>query len=98
MAIIEWETQIRIGFKVGTASYRQLQVGFDCEFVRTGFEYKNNYDSESEGEDDIHDSQAVHSSRIGCNYYGRKGLRIVMETAQLFRTVSNKWQRWPGLL
>ena len=83
-----------------TASYRQLQVGFDREYVRTGL--KRNEDDEdeveSDGEDEAHDRMAVHSGKTGRNWYGRKGLRIPMEIMKGFGKVSDKWQDWLGMV
>jgi len=41
-----------------------LQIGFDPEFVRTGFKYDKNDESDSDEDDDIHDSQVVGLVRI----------------------------------
>jgi hypothetical protein len=90
------ESQSRIGFRVTTAGWRQLQVALDREFVRTGVKDEDS-GSESDGEDNVHDIQAGHSERVANNHYGRKGLRINMTTVNLFRGVSDKWQGWLGM-
>src|SRR5436190_1577647 len=82
-----------------TASYRQLQVGFDREFVWTGLKRDDNEDElESDGEDEVHDRMAVHSGKTGRLHYGRKGLCIPMEMSKGYRKVSNKWQDWMMML
>ena len=90
------ESQSRIGFRVTTASWRQLQVALDREFVRTGVKDERS-GSESDGEDNVHDIQAGHSESMANNRYGRKGLRINTTTVNLFRGVSDKWQSWLGV-
>jgi len=78
-----------------TASYRQLQVGFDREFVRTGLKRDDDEDElETDGEDEAHDRMAVHRSKTGQLHYGRKGLRVPMERRKGFCNVSNKWLGW----
>lgn len=89
------ETQIAVGVRITTTSYRQLQVGFDREFVRTGLKRgEDEEELESDGEDEAHDRMAVHSGKTGRGHYGRKGLRIPMETVKGYRGVSNKWLGW----
>ena len=94
------ETEIGVGVCIMTASYRQLQVGFDREFIRTGLKRDNNEEEEleSDGEDEVHDRMAVHNSKTGRLHYGRKGLRIPMEMVKGYRKVSNKWQNWIPML
>ena len=89
--IMARESQSRVGFRVTTAGWRQLQVALDREFVRTGVSDRD-FDAESDGEDDIHDLVAGHSTRVGDNHYGRKGLRINMTMVKLYCGVSDKWQ------
>jgi len=91
--IMARESQSRLGFRITTASWRQLQVAFDREFVRTGLPEEDS-DSDGDGEDDVHDLRAAHSARVANNHYGRKGLRINTTTVNLFRGVSDKWQAW----
>ena len=71
--LITQEARIGIGFTITTASYRQLQVGFDREFVRTGLKRDDEDEFESDGEDDVHDRMTVHSSKTGRLHHGRKG-------------------------
>jgi hypothetical protein len=54
------ESQSRIGFRVTTVGWRQLQVALDREFVRTGVKDEDS-ESDRNGEDDVHDIQAAHS-------------------------------------
>jgi superfamily II DNA helicase RecQ len=94
--LMERETEIGIGVCIMTQSYRQLQVGFDREYVRTGLK-RNEEDEdelESDGEDEAHDRMAVHSGKTGRNWYGRKGLRVPMEITKACGKVSDKWQDW----
>lgn len=94
------ETKARIGYGVDTRTYRQLQVGFDRELVRSGFDSLNpeDYsldDGDGDGtEEHISDMQAVHSGRTARNHYGRKGTRLDTHTSQLYRGASDKWQSW----
>jgi superfamily II DNA helicase RecQ len=98
--LMERETEIGVGVCIMTQSYRQLQVGFDREFVRTGLKRDNDDEDEleSDGEDDAHDRMAVHSGKTARNWYGRKGLRVPMEMAKAYGKVSDKWQDWVGML
>ena len=98
--IMERETEIGVGVCIMTASYRQLQVGFDREFVRTGLKRDNDDEDEleSDGEDEAHDRMAVHSGKTARNWYGRKGLRIPMEMVKAYGKVSDKWQDWIEML
>jgi superfamily II DNA helicase RecQ len=94
--LMERETEIGIGVCIMTQSYRQLQVGFDREYVRTGLKRNddNEDELESDGEDEAHDRMAVHSGKTGRNWYGRKGLRIPMEMVKGYGKVSDKWLDW----
>jgi superfamily II DNA helicase RecQ len=98
--LMERETEIGVGVCIMTASYRQLQVGFDREFVRTGLKRDNDDEDEleSDGEDEAHDRMAVHSGKTARNWYGRKGLRIPMEMVKAYGKVSDKWQDWIGMV
>jgi superfamily II DNA helicase RecQ len=98
--VMKRETKARIGYGVNTRTYRQLQVGFDREFVRSGFHSLNpascNSDDEHEDgtEEHISDKQAGHSGRIARNDYGGKGTRLDTHTSQQYRCASDKWQKW----
>jgi len=97
---MERETEIGVGVCIMTQSYRQLQVGFDREYVRTGLKRNDDDEDEleSDGEDEAHDRMAVHSGKTGRLRYGRKGLRIPMEIVKAYGKVSDKWQDWIGML
>jgi len=94
------ETKARIAYGVDTQMYRQLQVGFDREFVRSGFDSFNLKDYNSDDEDGdgpeehISDKQAVYSGRVARNHYGGKGTRLDTHTSQLYRCASDNWQSW----
>ena len=102
--VMKRETKARIGYGVDTRTYRQLQVAFDREFVRSGFDSLNpeGYGSENEGEDGpeehISDKQAAHSGRTARNHYGGKGTRLDIHTSQLYRCGSDRWQKWISLI
>jgi hypothetical protein len=60
--IMSRESLSRIGFRITTAKWRQIQVALDREFVRTKRKDEDeDDDSEMEGEDDIHEGQAGHT-------------------------------------
>ena len=97
---MERETEIGVGVCIMMQSYRQLQVGFDREFVWMGLKWDNDDEDEleSDGEDEAHDRMAVHSGKTGWLHYGRKGLHIPMEIVKAYGKVSDKWQDWIGML
>ena len=97
--IMNRESQTGVGFTVGTQSYRQLQVAFDREYVRMPVSLpEDDGDASEEEESHISDIQAVHSSRIARNHYGRTGIKIDAVTTKLFRDGSDAWQKWMDLL
>jgi superfamily II DNA helicase RecQ len=96
--IMSRESLSRIGFRITTAKWRQIQVALDREFVRTKRKDEDAHeDSEMDGEDDIHEGQAGHTPKVGRNHYGLKGQRLNTNSVNLFREVSDKWHRWIGL-
>ena len=74
-----------------------MQIGFDHEYIRIGLKRnEDDYEDELESneEDEAHDRMIVHSNKIGRNWYGRKSLRMPMETKKNYGKISDKWQDW----
>src|SRR5262245_59261518 len=58
------------------------------------YEKMDDYDEE----DEVHDLQATHSTHMGNTKYGLTGQRLNQTTIKWFRSVSDKWQRWYGMV
>ena len=91
------ESQARLGFRMTIADYRHISVAIDRKFVR-GIDLEL---ADDEDEDEAHDLMAAHSTRTALNRYGRQaGLlrRLDAESIEVFRSISDRWQRWLGLV
>ncbi len=85
------ETKSRLGFAMRTSDWRQIQVALDREFIHTNYEH---IVEEDEYEDDIHDLQAVHSTKVAKLKYGNTGTRVDATTSSMFQYVSGKFHAW----
>jgi superfamily II DNA helicase RecQ len=92
------ESTKRIGFRMTTQDYRHISIAIDRQFIRCN---KALFDDEDFLDDDIHDLMAAHSSHVANVHYGRDKAMLHQLSAQSinqFRSVSDKWQRWLGLI
>jgi hypothetical protein len=97
------ETARRIGFKLTWADYRHVAKAIDRQFIRGRDAVFDDYDDDEEDEDPsmVHDLMQTHSAHVGQVRYGRLTdltRNISPESMNLFRDVSDKWQRWLGLV
>jgi len=74
-----------------TSDWRQIQVALDRRFIRTNYEHAIN---EDEYEDDIHDLQAVHTTKVGKIKYGSTGTLVDPTTSSMFQHLSRKFHAW----
>src|SRR5436190_6718712 len=54
-------------------------------------------DADEEDDDDIHDEMAAHSTKVAIAHYARMGglsRNLTPESLDVFRSISDKWQRW----
>jgi superfamily II DNA helicase RecQ len=94
--VLTRETSKRLGFRMTIQEYRHIAIAIDREFIR-GSSAEADEDEEGEGEDDIHDLMAAHSSKLANARYARMGglsKGLTPESINLYRSVSDKWQRW----
>jgi superfamily II DNA helicase RecQ len=94
--ILVRETRMRLGFEMRTSDWRQIQVALDREFIRTGMEDLIDPD-EDDYEDDIHDLQAVHSTRTAKTTYGVTGV-MDTTTSGRYRQLSGKFHKFYHVL
>ena len=88
------ETTKRIGFRLTTQEYRHVSIAIDRKFIRG---HDAEPDAEDEDEDDVHDLMAAHSTKLATARYARMGgltRSLTPESISVFRTISDKWQRW----
>jgi len=88
------ETTKRIGFRLTTQEYRHVSIAIDRKFIRG---HDAEPDAEDEDEDDVHDLMAAHSTKLATARYARMGgltRSLTPESISIFRTISDKWQRW----
>src|SRR5436190_35647 len=92
------ETSKRIGFRMTTQDYRHIAIAIDRKFIRGKHA---EVDEEEEEEDDVHDEMAAHSTKVAIAHYARMGglsRNLTPESLDVFRSISDKWQRWYGLV
>jgi len=92
------ETLKRIGFRMTTQDYRHIAIAIDRKFIRGKHA---EVDEEEEEEDDVHDEMAAHSTKVAIAHYARMGglsRNLTPESLDVFRSISDKWQRWYGLV
>jgi superfamily II DNA helicase RecQ len=87
------ETSSRIGFRMTMQEYRHIAIAMDRKFIR-------GWDAEMDGEeedDDAHDLMSAHSTKIAVARYARLGgltRSLSPESISVFRSISDKWQRF----
>ena len=97
------ESASRISFRLTWGDYRHVAKAIDREFIRGPDAIFDDDDGDDEDEDpsEIHDLMQGHSNHMGKKGYGRLTdltRNISPESMNLFRDVSDKWQRWLGLI
>ena len=96
------ETTTRIGFRMTTQEYRHIAIAIDRKFIRKDMvEFEDDDVNEEEDEDDVHDLMAVHSTKLASQRYARMGgltRSLTAESISVFRTISDKWQRWFSMI
>jgi DEAD/DEAH box helicase len=97
------ESAARISFRLTWADYRHVAKAIDREFIRGRDAIFDDYDEDDEDEDasKVHDLMQTHSNHTANVKYGRLTdltRNISPESMNLFRDVSDKWQRWLGLV
>lgn len=97
------ESASRIGFRLTWGDYRHVAKAIDREFIRGPDAVFDDYDGDEEDEDpsEIHDLMQGHSGHMGKKGYGRLTdltRNISAESMNMFGEVSDKWQRWLGLV
>jgi superfamily II DNA helicase RecQ len=93
--VLTRETSKRLGFRMTTQEYRHVAIAIDREFIR-GISAEADGEDEDE-DDDVHDLMAAHSSKLANARYARMGglsKGLTPESINVYRTVSDKWQRW----
>jgi len=95
-----------IGYRLTLQNYRQIAIKIDQDLIRKANDLpQDEFNASSEGEDsdddDLHDQQAAHTSRIAKLHYGRNVSYVVPEWDQSlweqYRIVSGKWHAWLGV-
>jgi len=92
------ETKIRIGFRMTTQEYRHIAIAIDRKFIRRK---EAEGDDDEEEDDDVHDLMAAHPTKVAVARYARMGgmtRSLTSESIDVFRSISDKWQRWYKLL
>lgn len=96
------ETSLRLGFRMTTQDYRHIAKAIDRKFIRPSHLGEEEDDSEDEDEEDeANDVMAGHGSRVANAVYGRDMDRLDRLSARsitVFRKISDRWQRWLGLV
>jgi len=100
------ETEKRIGFRMTWQDYRHISKAIDRKFIRVPGsrveEDDEGLDDEDEGQPSAaHDLMQAHSVTTAVKNYARVTdllKNMSTESIDIFRTVSDKWQRWLGLL
>jgi hypothetical protein len=94
------ETGKRLGIELNTSDYRHVAIEFDRSFVRGLMKGTEEEMEEKNEEEDIHDLQASHNSRVGDAIYGVRADILHALTARSidsFRDVSWRWHEFLGL-
>ena len=97
------ESATRLSFRLTWQDYRHVAKAIDREFIRGRDAVFDDYDEDDEDEDPsmVHDLMQTHSPHVAQVKYGRLTdltRNISPESMNLFREVSDKWQRWLGLV
>lgn len=104
--ILATESASRMSFRLTWGDYRHVAKAIDREFIRGQDAVFDDYDDEADDDEDenpfqAHDLMHGHSVHVAERKYGRlTGLtrNISPESINLFRDVSDKWQKWLGLI
>src|SRR5579859_3737174 len=94
--VLTRETSKRLGFRMTVQEYRHIAIAIDWEFIR-GISAEADEGEEGEDEDDVHDLMAAHSTKLANARYARMGglsKGLTPESINMYRTVSDKWQKW----
>ena len=94
--VLTRETSKRLGFRMTVQEYRHIAIAIDREFIR-GISAEADEGEEGEDEDDVHDLMAAHSTKLANAHYARMGglsKGLTPESINMYRTVSDKWQKW----
>src|SRR5579862_5500993 len=94
--VLTLETSKRLGFWMTVQEYWHIAIAIDREFIR-GISAEADEGEEGEDEDDVHDCMVAHSTKLANARYARMGglsKGLTPETINIYRTVSDKWQRW----
>jgi len=94
--VLTRETNKRLGFQMTVQEYRHVAIAIDREFIR-GSSAEADEEDEEDGDDDIHDLMATHSTKLANARYARMGglsKGLTPGSINLYRSVSDKWQRW----
>ncbi len=87
------ETANRIGFRMTTQEYRHVAIAIDRKFIRG----RDAEADEEEEDEEAHDLMAAHSTKLAIARYARLGgltRTLTPESIDIFRGISDKWQRW----
>src|SRR5205814_7162796 len=94
--VLTRETSKRLGFRMTVQKYRYIAIAIDREFICESSAEADEGD-EDEEDDDIHDLMAAHSTKLANARYARMGglsKGLTPESINMYRTVSDKWQKW----
>jgi len=99
--VLTTETEARIAFRLTWSEYRHIAKAIDRKFIRgEDADLDDNDDLDDDSEDDlsaVHDLMQAHSRRTGDQKYAQmSGItrQLSSESIDLFRNVSDRWQRW----
>jgi hypothetical protein len=101
--ILATESASRISFRLTWRDYRHVAKAIDREFIRGPDAVFDDYDDDDDEEDssEVHDLMHGHSAHVAEIKYGRLTdltRNVSPESMNLFRDVSDKWQKWLGLI
>ena len=94
--VLTRETSKRLGFRMTVQEYRHIAIAIDREFIR-GSSAEMDEEDEDEEDDEVHDLMAAHSTKLANARYARMGglsKGLTPESINMYRTVSDKWQKW----
>ena len=94
--VLTRETSKRLGFRMTVQEYRHVAIAIDREFIR-GSSAEADEGDEDEEDNDVHDLMAAHSTKLANARYARMGglsKGLTPKSINIYRTVSDKWQKW----
>jgi hypothetical protein len=99
------ESEKRIGYRMTWQDYRHISKAIDRKFIRvlgsTIEEDEEGLDEDEERPSAAHDLMQGHSVSVAIKNYARMTdltRNMSSESIDIFRQVSERWQRWLGLL